>query len=285
MATPLSHTDEATPPTTRRLPWPVLANEVTKSLRLAWASRAGMYFEIPLFTLAFFIILVFIGRGTVPEPLVAPTLVGMVAAIVLHQQLTRTFWGTLGELQAGTFEQLHLSPAASLLVMLARQTAVALQALAVAAVLAVLALIPSALAWDLGLTLQASDVQALAPALAAIVGGVGMALAVAGLTLLLRRLEVFVEVVFAAALIFGGALIPLSQLSPAMAALGRLLLPIAQPVAYARALLIDGDTLTGAPVDWGLAWLVGQPLLFLALGLLTYQLAERAAQRRGSLGR
>lgn len=285
MATPLSHTDEATPPTTRRLPWPVLANEVTKSLRLAWASRAGMYFEIPLFTLAFFIILVFIGRGTVPEPLVAPTLVGMVAAIVLHQQLTRTFWGTLGELQAGTFEQLHLSPAASLLVMLARQTAVALQALAVAAVLAVLALIPSALAWDLGLTLQASDVQALAPALAAIVGGVGMALAVAGLTLLLRRLEVFVEVVFAAALIFGGALIPLSQLSPAMAALGRLLLPIAQPVAYARALLIDGDTLTGAPVDWGLGWLVGQPLLFLALGLLTYQLAERTAQRRGSLGR
>lgn len=285
MAPPLAHPTDHSPTVPQRRSWQALANEVTKTLRLAWASRAGMYFEIPLFVLAFFLILLFIGRGTIPDPLVAPTLIGMTAAMLLHQQLTRTFWGTLGELQAGTFEQLHLSPTPSTLLMLARQASTALQAVIVATIIATLALIPSTIAWDLDLVLGGSPTQVIIPALAAIVGSAGLGLAIAGLTLLLRRLEVFVEVMFAAAFILGGVLIPLHQLSPTMATIGRLLLPIAQPIAYTRELLVNGHTLTNAPIDWGLTWLLGQPLLFLTLGLLTYHLAERTAQRRGSLGR
>lgn len=285
MATPLIHPTDPSPTVPQPRSGQVLANEISKTLRLAWASRAGMYFEIPLFVLAFFVVLLFIGRGTIPDPLVAPTLIGMTAAMLLNQQLTRTFWGTLGELQAGTFEQLHLSPTPSTLLMLARQGSTALQAISVAAIFSTLALIPSAIAWDLDISLDTSLARVAIPALAAIVGAAGLGLAVAGLTLLFRRLEVLVEVMFAAAFILGGVLIPLHQLSPPMAAIGRLLLPIAQPIAYARAILVNGHTLANAPIDWGLTWLLGQPLLFLALGLLTYHLAERTAQQRGSLGR
>lgn len=262
----------------------ILRNEIAKTLRLAWVSRTGMYFEIPLFAAAFFLMLVFIGRGSVPRELVAPTLIGMLAAIVLHQQITRTFWGVLGELQAGTFERLHLSPVSPPVLMAARQTSTAIQAIAVAAILGLLTVVPSALAWDLGLALDLSAIQVALPALAAVVGGAGLSLAVAGLTLLLRRLEVFIEMIFAAAIVFGGVLVPLHELAGPLEVAGRALLPIAQPIAYARRILIDGQTLATAQVDWGLVWLLGQPLLLAVLGVAVYRLAERTAQRRGILG-
>ncbi len=261
----------------------ILRNELSKTLRLAWISRTGMYFEIPLFAAAFFLMLVFIGRGTVPPQLVAPTLIGMVAVIVLHQQINRTFWGVLGELQAGTFERLYLSPVPPPVLMIARQTSTAIQAVTVAAILILLTIVPSALAWDLGLALDLSAIQVVVPALAAIVGGAGVSLAVAGLTLLLRRLELLIEMIFAAATVLGGVLVPLHELSGPLEIAGRALLPIAQPIAYARRILIDGQTLATAQVDWGLAWLLGQPLLLLTLGAVIYGLAERTAQRRGIL--
>lgn len=263
----------------------ILGSEITKSLRLAWASRTGMYFEIPLFAVAYFIFLLFIGRGSIPEPLIAPTLIGMFAAIVLHQQITRTFWGVIGEMQAGTFERLHLSPTSPRLLMLARLVSTTLQSLAVATVLAVLVAVPAALLWDPHVRLGAHAAQLLVPVIAAVVGGAGLSLMVAGLTLLLRRLEVFVEMIFAAAFVFGGVLIPVSDLPTAMATAARLLFPITQPIAYARHILIDGHTLLSAQVDWGLAWLVGQAALLLLAGIVTYRLTEQVARRRGSLGR
>lgn len=262
----------------------ILSSEITKSLRLAWVSRTGMYFEIPLFAVAYFVFLLFIGRGSIPEPMIAPTLIGMVAAIVLHQQITRTFWGTIGEMQAGTLERLHLSPASPRLLMLARLASTTLQSLAVATVLAVLVAIPAALLWDPHVRLTHA-IQVLVPAIAAVVGGAGLSLMVAGLTLLLRRLEVFVEMIFAAAFVFGGVLIPVSELPAPMATTARLLLPITQPIAYTRRVLIDGQTLLAAQVDWGLAWLVGQPAVLLLAGIVTYRLTEQVARRRGSLGR
>lgn len=183
-----------------------------------------------------------------PSPqLVVPTLIGMVAVIVLHQQINRTFWGVLGELQAGTFERLYLSPVPPPVLMIARQTSTAIQAIAVAAILSLLTIVPSALAWDLGLALDLSAIQVVVPALAAIVGGAGVSLAVAGLTLLLRRLEIFIEMIFAAATVFGGVLVPLHELSAPLEIVGRAVLPIAQPIAYARRILIDGRTLATDP--------------------------------------
>lgn len=262
----------------------ILGSEITKSLRLAWVSRTGMYFEIPLFAVAYFIFLLFIGRGSIPETMISPTLIGMFAAIVLHQQVTRTFWGVIGEMQAGTFERLHLSPTSPRLLMLARLASTTLQSLAVATVLAVLVAIPAVLLWDPHVRLTHA-VQVLVPAIAAVVGGAGLSLMVAGLTLLLRRLEVFVEMIFAAAFVFGGVLIPVSELPAGMATAGRLLFPITQPIAYVRGILIDGHTLLTAQVDWGLAWLIGQPALLLLAGIVTYRLTEQVARRRGSLGR
>ena len=263
----------------------ILSAELVKTLRLAWSARTGMYFEIPLFALAYFTVLLFIGRGTIPEQLIAPTLIGMIAAMILHQQITRTFWGVLGEMRAGTFERLHLSPAPPEALMLARQASAAIQALTVGTILALLISIPAAASWDVGVSVGAASVQTVVPLVAAVVGGAGLSLMIAGLTLLLRRLEIFIEMIFAAAIIFGGALIPLEQLPARMGDLGRLLFPIAQPIAYTRSILIEGETLLSAQVDWGLAWLIGQPVLWMAIGITGYHLSQRRAQKRGNLAR
>src|SRR5713226_3031772 len=85
-------------------------NEIEKSLLHAWAARKGMAVELPLFILFYFAINLYMGRGQIHNDLLAPTLIGLTAVMFFHQQLNRVFWGMLGEIQAGTLEQLYLSP-------------------------------------------------------------------------------------------------------------------------------------------------------------------------------
>lgn len=253
-------------------------NEIHKSLLHAWAARKGMAAEMPLFILFYFAMNMFMGRGEIRQALLAPTLIGLTAIMFFHQQLTRVFWGVLGEIQTGTLEQLDLSPLPASVLVLGRQAATVLEAIVIAALLYLAAAIVTGVALPL-------DPQALVPLAAIVVGSAGFSLIVAGLTLLFKRLELLVELLFSVAFIVGGVFLPVDRLPDWMAVPGRLLFPTTQAIEVMREILLDGHSLGSLRVEWGLGWLLAQPLVLLVAGALFFNAAERIAKRKGTLAR
>jgi len=253
-------------------------NEIHKSLLHAWAARKGMAAEMPLFVLFYFAMNMFMGRGEIRQDLVAPTLIGLTAIMFFHQQLNRVFWGVLGEIQNGTLEQLHLSPLPTAALVLGRQVATILESIVIAILLYLAAAVVAGVALPL-------DPEALAPLAAIVVGSAGVSLVVAGLALLFRRIELLVELLTAAAFLFGGVFLPLDRLPDWMALAGRLLFPTTQAIEVLREILLDRHPLVALQAEWGLGWLIAQPLLLLAAGALFFNAAERIAKSKGTLAR
>ena len=256
----------------------VFCNEVYKSLLHAWAARKGMAAEMPLFIFFYFIMNMYMGRGEIRQELLAPTLIGLTAIMFFHQQVNRVFWGVLGEIQTGTLEQLYLSPLPASVLVLGRQVATTLESIVIALLLYLAAAVIA------GVTFPFAP-EALVPLAAIIVGSAGFSLIVAGLTLLFKRIEMLVELLFGMAFIVGGVFLPLDQLPDWMAVIGRLLFPITQGIEVMREILLEGHSLGTLQVNWGLGWLLIQPIAFLVAGTLFFRASERIAKRKGTLAR
>lgn len=264
----------------------VLGNETAKSLRNAWTARTGVFFELMLIYATFFGLVLFIGHGRIQKDLLAPTFLGLLIVILMHQQVVRMFWGVLHEIQAGTIEQVYLSPVPSALIIIARQAAVIIEAAAVTFLLGLPTGVTIELAWGLGIPLHASSlIQALVPITVTVVNGAGLSMIIVALTLKFRRIELLVELIYTTAFIFSGMLLPLSQMNPVLATFSRLVYPMAQPLEFVRAILLHSRSLTDSGVRWGLVWLLAQPVILVTTGVVLFTITDKAAKRAGTLGR
>lgn len=265
-----------------------VGNEVEKGLLHAWGERLQILIELPLFLIFFLLAGLVVGRGQEiasghlewrldPER-IAPLLVGMVAFTFLYLQSAKFFWRLLGEIQAGSLEQVYLSPLPAWLVATAgRVLATILETAFVVAMIYIvaLAIVPFHLIWL---------AQALVPTVLIVVGSVGYSLIEGGITLAWKRVELLHELALDLMIFFSGALIPLSQLPAWMAEIGRFT-PIGQGIVGLRAVLLGGKASFPLAGDGGLLWMVGISFAYLLVGILVFGLGEAAAKRRGSLAR
>ncbi|GAA2699368.1 ABC transporter permease [Nonomuraea recticatena] len=257
------------------------AAEVRKgllNLAAGWRENLIQMITFPLFYL---LIVLFMGRGQLRADLLLPVLLGMVALTFIHEQVNRVFWSYLGDIQSGVLEQTYLTPLPSAASILGRQVAAVISALPTA--LAVLATGATAI------TLQGGrmpfDAQVIVPLAAIVLGTCGLALILCGLTLVFRRIEIVTQLSVAVYAIAGGTLVPLAAMPDPVAALSRLLVPIAPGIEAMRDILLGGHSLATLPTGWGLGWLLTQPLLITAAGVLLFNRLEHLARRRGTLGR
>lgn len=255
--------------------------EVGKGL-LGFAAgwREGLV-QMLTFPLFYLLIVLFMGRGQLRAELLAPVLLGMVALTFIHEQVNRMFWSYLGDIQSGVLEQTCLTPLPTAAALLGRQTAAVIAALPTA--LAVLVTGVIAIAVQGGqLPL---DAQALVPLAAIALGTCGLALLLCGLTLVFQRIEIVTQLSVAVYALVGGTLVPLAALPYPVAFLSRLLVPVAPGIEALRDILLGGHSLAGLPTGWGLGWLLAQPLLITAAGVILFHRLERLAKQRGTLGR
>ena len=110
-----------------------------------------------------------------------------------------------------------------------------------------------------------------------------VSLLVAGLTLHFKRLELLVELLFGVAFIVGGVFLPLNQKPNWMAVIGRLLFPTTQGIEVMREILLEGYSLGMLKIEWGLGWLIAQPIALLVVGAVFFKFSERIAKRKGTL--
>ncbi|WP_326826475.1 ABC transporter permease [Streptosporangium sp. NBC_01756] len=257
------------------------AAEVRKGLlSLAAGWREGLM-EMITFPLFYLLIVLFMGRGQLRADLLLPVLLGMVALTFIHEQVNRVFWSYLGDIQSGVLEQTYLTPLPSAVSILGRQVAAAISALPTA--LAVLA------TGAVAITVQGGsppfDAQVIVPLAAIVLGTCGLALILCGLTLVFKRIEIITQLSVAVYAIAGGTLVPLAAMPDSIAFLSRLVVPIAPGIEAMRDILLGGHSLAALPTGWGLGWLLAQPLLITAAGVILFNRLEHLARHRGTLGR
>ncbi|SDI12984.1 ABC-type polysaccharide/polyol phosphate export permease [Actinokineospora alba] len=257
------------------------AAEVHKGLLNLVAGWRESLVQLATFPVFYLLIVLFMGRGQLRAELLLPVLLGMVALTFIHEQVNRVFWSYLGDIQSGVLEQTYLTPLPSAALILGRQVA------------AVIAALPTALAvlatGVVAITVQDGavpfDAQVIVPLAAIVIGTCGLAMILCGLTLVFKRIEIITQVSVAAYGIVGGTLVPLTAMPDPIAALSRLLVPIAPGIEAMRDILLGGHSLGTLPTGWGLGWLLVQPLLITAAGIFAFSRLEHLARRRGTLGR
>jgi ABC-2 type transport system permease protein len=263
-----------------------IGNEVGKGLRQAWAERVQIIVELPLFAIAALLFALLLGRG---DDVVANGrlpwrfdpywtswfLVGFIIFIFVYLLSVKTFWRLLGEIQTGTLEQAYLGPLPAWLnIAVGRLTA----ALAETAVVVTAIYLFTSLFADVQLSWRA---EALAPLGFVIVGGAGYSLAIAGLTLAWKRVELLQEVVLMIIMFISGAILPLANLPGWVQGLAKPIF-LTHPIEAARLTLVDNRSI---PV-WGTGgwvWMVATTAGWLALGVLAFGIGNRAAKRNGRL--
>jgi ABC-2 type transport system permease protein len=258
-----------------------LGNEIHKGLidlAAGWRELVIQMFTFPLFYL---LLVLFIGRGQLRDDLLLPVLIGMVSLTFIHEQVNRVFWSYTGDIQSGVLEQTYLTPLPSSVLILGRQVAAVISALPTAAAVAVAGLVTIAIRGGSAPV----DARILVPLAAIVVGTCGLALILCGLTLVFKRIEIVTQVSVAVWFIAGGTVVPLTAMPHWSAVLSRLLVPVAPGVEAIRDMVLHGAPLTDLHSGWGLGWLLVQPLLLVAVGIVLFGRLERLAKRRGTLGR
>ena len=195
-----------------------LRNEIRKSLRFAWSERVQILIELPMF--AVFVILLgpLLGQankitgGHVSWSLHSHTTSAMVVWFVpftfFYMQVVKMFWRLLGEIQAGTIEQVYLSPLPPWLVAAAgRVVAAVLETLFVAA--ATYGLVSAFVTIHLHWT-----AAALLPAVAIMIAAIGLSLIIAGATLVYKRIQIVNDTVLMLVMIFSASALPVTISAP-----------------------------------------------------------------------
>jgi ABC-2 type transport system permease protein len=265
-----------------------LRNEIRKGPRFAWSERLQIFIELPMF--AVFIVLLgpLLGQGqhiasgqvnwSLNSQTTSAMVVWFVPFIFFYMQVVKMFWRLLGEIRAGTIEQVYLSPLPPWLVAAAGRVAAALlETLFVAAATygIVSAFVTIHLHWS---------AAALLPVAAVMIAAVGLSLIIAGATLVYKRIQIINDGLLVMVMIFSASALPLIHVPRWWSAASHAF-PLTDGVGSLYNIMLAHRSVTAA---WGIGGLI--PLLTIATGYLlagigAFILGEHVAKHRGTLGR
>lgn len=265
-----------------------LGNEVRKGLRFAWSERLQILIELPMFAVFILLLGPLLGQGrqivtgqvdwSLNSGTTSAMVVWFVPFIFFYMQVVKMFWRLLGEIQAGTIEQVYLSPLPPWLVAAAgRVLAAFLETLFVAA--ATYALVSAFVRIHLHWTLEA-----LVPVAAIMVSGIGLSLMIAGATLVYKRIEMVMNGALMMVMLFSASALPLITVPAWWAALAHAF-PLTDGVGSLYRVMVADQSVTALSGIGGLVPLISGSVAYLLAGIGAFVLGERVAKNRGTLGR
>lgn len=206
--------------------------------------------------------------------MLALTLPGLFAVVVASTAALQGAGGIAEEVNAGTLEQAHLSPAPPFLLALGRLAAIAVEGLIPATVLA--------LAFGLGYGPHwVIRPDALVPLVLTILNALGYGLLMTALVLRVASIGAVVHVFNMAIMFLGGMFIPITLFPHGVEIFARFI-----PTALGTEALnttLAGLGLGTAWADGTLPWLLVHVVVLSALGWSTYRYTVRRARREGGL--
>jgi ABC-2 type transport system permease protein len=265
-----------------------VGNETVKGLRHGWSERLQILIEMPLFVIFILLLGYATGEGTtivttgeldwtLETRHASWLLIGMVVFIYTYLHVQKMFWRLLAEIQTGTLEQTYLSPLPSWVHVVGGRilAAIAETAVVVAVVYGALSLVVRVdLHWRAAV---------LVPLVLLLAGAAGLALVMAGITLVWKRIQILNDLVLMLLFFFSGAALPLSEMPGWAQVVGKPLF-MTHATEALRITMLDGATLPWRGVG-GWAWTLGTAAGWFAAGLAMFLACERIARRHGSLSR
>jgi ABC-2 type transport system permease protein len=254
----------------------IIGNEIFKRLRILWTYRMNILTQVLTVGFIFVGASYFIENGQLnPAPL-ASVLVGYLiwfyARIVImssSEDLTR-------EMQAGTLEQIYMSPVSASLLLFARLIAMLLSTTVIVTIpmtlLAFVLHIQVPLRWEEGVVLVVT-----------LLGLFGFTLALSGIALIVKQIAALADLVQNLLLFLTGALVPVAHF-PVWLAIIAQSLPITQGIIVLRAIALSQQSLGRTWASGSLVLLCVNSAGYLVVGLLIFKWGERVAKMRGSLG-
>lgn len=252
----------------------VFANEAGKGLRLVWRRRAITITGLVVNGFLYLMLQFTIGGGHVLLPVLALTLPGLFAYVVASTAALQGAGGIAEEVNAGTLEQAHLSPAPPFLLALGRLAAIAVEGLIPAFVLV--------LAFGFGYGphwVIRPDV--LVPLVLVIADGLAYGLVMTALVLRVPPIGAIVHVFNMAVAFIGGMFIPITIFPHGVEIAARFL-----PTALGTEVLnttLAGRGLGAAWADGTLPWLLAHVVALSALGWGAFLYTVRRGRREGGL--
>jgi len=252
----------------------VVAAEAGKGLRLMWRRRAVVISGVVLNGFLYLMIQFFIGGGHLPLPVLALTLPGLFAYVLAATAALQGSGGIAEEVNGGTLEQAHLSPARPSLLAAGRLAALAVEGLIPAVVLA--------LAYGLGYGPHwVIRPDSLVPLALIIADALGYALLMTALTLRVASIGAVVHVFNMAVMFFGGMFIPVTLFPHGIEIFARFI-----PTTLGTEVLnttLSGRGLAAAWAGGTLPWLLVHVAVLAVLGWVTYLNTLRRVRREGGL--
>ena len=252
--------------------WRAFANEAGKGLRLMWRRRPITITGLVLNGFMFLMIQFFIGGGHLVLPVLALTLPGLFAVVVSSTAALQGAGGIAEEVNGGTLEQAHLSPAPPFLLALGRLAAIAVEGLVPAILLA--------LAFGLGYGPHwVIRPDTLVPLVLVIADGLGYGLLMTALVLRVASIGAVVHVFNMAIMFLGGMFIPITLFPHGVEIFARFI-----PTALGTEVLNTTLAGRGLGTAWSngtLPWLLVHVVVLSALGWSTYLYTVRRARREG----
>lgn len=271
--------------TTRRMAT-AIGNETVKGLRHGWGERLQILIEMPLFVIFVLLLAYTVGQGvaiaetgeidwTIHPRHATWLFIGVATFVYTYLHLQKMFWRLLAEIQSGTLEQTYLSPLPSWVHVVGGRIVAAIveTGIVVAVMFGVTSLVVRLdLKWRADM---------LVPLALLIVGAAGLALIVAGITLVWKRIQMLNDLLLLGVFFFSGAVLPPAEMPGWVEMVGAPLF-MTHAVAALRTVMLDGDTLAWGGTG-GLAWMLSTAAAWFVAGLLVFGFCERIARRQGSL--
>jgi ABC-2 type transport system permease protein len=241
----------------------MLGNETAKGLLVLWANRLTLVPELVVLVVFFLFVQLVIGDGQLVQAVYAPTLLGFASYALAYVVTLKMVAGTLEELNAGTLEQIHLSPLPAWALSLGRLAAATIEAVSLTAV------VSGALILALGIHFT-YRLEALVPIVLTIVDVAGFGLLLGGLALRVPSIGAILHVMQGIVIFLNGAFVPVG-LFPGWLQLVARLLPTTLGVEVTRTVLLQEQTLSVTWFDYRLPWLLAHSAALLTIGAAVHQ--------------
>lgn len=252
----------------------LVANETGKGTMLMWRRRGRLVAAMVAVLLTYLGFSLLVGGGHLVRPLMTLTLPGLLGYVVASTAALQGSGGIAEEVNSGTLEQSHLSPAAQSVYILGRLAALAIEGLLVAVVLETLLILVFRLSFGV-------SPAVLIPALLTVASGLGYGLLMTALTVRIASIGSVVHITNALILFFGGTVLPVTVFPDAIHIATRFV-PTTLGVE-ATEMMLSGRSLSAAWSNGILPWLIVHTIVLFALGWTLYITFIRRARRKGGL--
>lgn len=251
-------------------------NETRKGLIILWDYRFSLLTEIFGIFMIIIGIMFFVGQGNITQEQVVSTVLGFIITFYAMNAISNMSWSLMQEAQAGTLEQMYMSPAPTPLIILGRS----FSSLVSATIEMLLVTVAVLLVFRTTLPLSWQMIPIL---LVTMVGLFGFGYMIGGMTLVFKQVGPIANIMQNFLLIGNGTFLPIAMM-PTWMATGVSFIPSTLGIVLMRRVAMDGDSLSVLWADGSLPLLMVHSILFFIIGWIVYKWCENIARKQGTLG-